>query len=165
MEQIHDNLLFLKRLNREDLIELITLCALEKDERSGGFQYQMALHENHNDVEFSYRHNDNYMYIQASIGGFEHYPLAIVANDFTMKLYDGGIFDYVLLLYLAAKFGNEYVDYLVNKRLNDALAEKEELLADVKSICDMDGSQRDKRRTLKRKIIMEISHINREEKK
>ena len=158
MEQMYDNLIFLKRLIEKDLRELIALCALEWDERQKKFQYQMALQEN-NDIRFSCRNDNGYMYIQASVGGIEHCSLSIIANDYTMRLHNGEIFDDVVLLYLTAKFGNEYSECLVKARLNAALAEKERLLANVQSIYDMKGTEKDKRKLLKKKIFMEIDHI------
>ncbi len=128
----YENKVFLKRLSEHQLKELIILCG--KAENLAEFERIQSLDDINLQLPDLKEEWDlgNYLYINAYIGKifplFEAYEL----NDFEMKECTGYYkkeYDELLRKYLTRQFGEEYIEYLLNKRVCDAMEEKQKLIS------------------------------------
>lgn len=121
---------FLKRLSEEQLKELIMLCG--KKENIGEFKKIPSLDYINLQLPTKKEEWDlgKYLYINAYIGQglplFQTYAL----NDFEMIECSGCSkqkYNELLKEYLTIQFGEEYIEYLFNKRVSDAMEEQQAL--------------------------------------
>lgn len=129
MENIKPKI-FLKKLSGEQLKELIFLCG--KYEKTERFEQIQSLNDINLQLPTKKEEWDlgEYLYINAYIGQdlplFQTYKL----NDFEMiecSGYSQKKYNELLREYLTIQFGEEYIEYLFNKRLSDATEEKQTL--------------------------------------
>lgn len=129
MENI-DQKLFLKKLNDNQLKELILLCG--KHEKIDKFERIQSLNDINLQLPTKKEEWDlgEYLHINVYIGPelplFQTYDL----NDFEMIECSGWSkqrYNELLKEYLTIQFGEEYIEHLFNKHVSDAMKEKQAL--------------------------------------
>lgn len=135
MTKIYNTKKFIKRLNLEQLKTLISLCALESDQETNSVFYHQ-LFSSLEDVTLTYDLSSewdctDFVHISSRIG--KEYPATpyFLVDDFSLQMCSGyykKYFNEVLYKYLSSIFGEEYLDYLYEKRVRDAKNERDKLL-------------------------------------